>query len=182
MDSKLRYRNLNNEMQIMKILIIGHARHGKDTVGELFESIAGLKAISSSYILAREFLYDLMNTKYGQNYKTFEECYEDRHNFRKEWYDEITEYNKDDKARTAKLILNEAEIYVGMRNNDEVIECVNQNLFDLIIWVDASERHWPENKSSFNITKNVADIIIENNGTLEDLEHKIERLIKVLDI
>ena len=166
----------------MKVLIIGHARHGKDTVGELFEEYAGMKAISSSYILAREFLADLMNTKYGQKYQTFEECFEDRSNFRKEWYDEITAYNTPDKTKTARLILQFADIYVGMRNSDEAYACIDQDLFDLVIWVDASDRLPLEPKSSFNIDKSIADIIIDNNGTLNQLKRRIKRLIKSYDL
>jgi dephospho-CoA kinase len=162
----------------MKILIIGHARHGKDTVGELFQEYAGLKAISSSEILAKEFLFDLMNSKYGQSYKTSEECFNDRFNWRKEWFDEISAYNTPDQTRTAKLILKHADIYVGMRSSTEVIACIDEDLFDLVIWVDATERLPLENSDSFNISKDVADIIIDNNGTLEQLRRKTFRIIR----
>jgi dephospho-CoA kinase len=162
----------------MKILIIGHARHGKDTVGDLFNEYAGFKAISSSEILVKEFLFDVMNSKYGQSYQTAEECFNDRFNWRKEWFDEITAYNTPDKTRTARLILKHADIYVGMRNSDEVRACIVEGLFDLVIWVDASNRLPLESPESFSIDKNVADIIIDNNGTLIELKHKIYRLIK----
>ena len=36
-------------------------------------------------------------------------------------------------------------------NYEEINECVKQNIFDLIIWVDASERLPMEDASSFNI-------------------------------
>ena len=162
----------------MKILIIGHARHGKDTVGELFQKYAGLNAISSSEILVKEFLFDLMNSKYGQSYQTVEECFNDRFNWRKEWYDEIIAYNTPDKTRTAQLILKHADIYVGMRSNDEVRACIAKDLFDIVIWVDASERLPLESSESFSIDKRVADIIVDNNGTPVELKFKIYRLIK----
>jgi hypothetical protein len=40
-------------------------------------------------------------------------------------------------------------------------ECVKQGIFDLIIWVDASEK--VESAESFNIDKSCADIVIDNN-------------------
>lgn len=52
--------------------------------------------------------------------------------------------------------------------------------FDLVIWVDASERLPEEDVSSFNIDKSCADIIIENNGSFEAFKAKVSRLGKTL--
>lgn len=49
-------------------------------------------------------------------------------------------------------------------------------VFDLIVWVDASERMPQEDASSFNIDKSCADIIIENNGSFESFKEKAIRL------
>jgi hypothetical protein len=162
----------------MKLLIIGHKRHAKDTLAEIFRDKFGLTFESSSQAAANIFLYDLLKDKYG--YKTSEECFEDRVNHRPEWYKAICEYNIEDKARLAKGILKRTQCYVGMRDRDEIEECLSQGLFDLIIWVDASDRLPLENSSSFNIDKSCAHIIIENNGTLEEFEEKAMRLGKVI--
>lgn len=156
-----------------KLLILGHGRHGKDTFAEILGEEYGLKFKSSSYAAAEIFLFDKLKEKYG--YNTIEECFEDRHNHRPEWYESICDYNKDDRARLAKGILELADCYVGMRDRDEIIECMNQGLFDLIVWVDASERLPLEDASSFNITKDLADVIIENNTSLEDFITKTKR-------
>jgi len=161
-----------------KLLIIGSARHGKDTFAELLNELFGLKFISSSQAAADIFIYDTLKEKYG--YKTSVECFEDRVNHRAEWYDMICEYNKDDKAKLAKGILELSDCYVGMRDRGEISECINQGLFDLIIWVDASERLPLESADSFNIDKSFADIIIENNGTFEEFKEKVSRLGKIL--
>jgi len=92
----------------------------------------------------------------------------------------ICDYNKTDKARLAKGILELADCYVGMRDKGEIEECMTQGLFDLIIWVDASERLPLENKDSFNIDKTCADIVLENNGTLNEFIIKVNRLGGVL--
>ena len=164
--------------KLPKLLIIGHMRHGKDSLAELLEEQIGLKFLSSSLAASNIFLYDALKEKYG--YTTPEECFEDRMNRRPEWYQLICDYNKDDKARLAKGILEITDCYVGMRNRGEIQECIKQGLFDLIVWVDASERLPLEPKESFNIDKSCADIIIENNGTFEEFKEKVKRFGKIL--
>ena len=161
-----------------KLLIIGAARWGKDTLAELLNEEFGYTFESSSQSAANIFLYDELKDKYG--YKTPEECFEDRVNHREEWYLAICNYNKDDRARLAKGILERSDCYVGMRDRDEIEECLRQGIFDLVIWVDASDRLPNEDASSFNIDKSCADVIIENNGTFEEFKTKVSRLGKIL--
>lgn len=161
-----------------RLNIVGHKRHGKDTLAELLGEKFGLKFKSSSQACADIFIYDVLKEKYG--YQTPEECFEDRMNHRQEWYEMICDYNKDDRARLAKEILKTTDCYVGMRDRDEITECLNQELFDIVIWVDASERLPLEGNESFNIDKSCADIVIENNGTYEEFVDKVNRLGKVL--
>jgi dephospho-CoA kinase len=157
-----------------KLCIVGSARWGKDSMAEILQEHFGLKFKSSSQAAAEIFIYDELKEKYG--YNTPEECFEDRVNHRAEWHQLICDYNIDDKAKLAKGILEHADCYVGMRDYREITECINQNLFDLIIWVDASERLPLEDVSSFNIKKSDADIIIENNGTYDEFKEKVIRL------
>ena len=162
----------------MKILILGNARHGKDTLAELFNQHFGLTFMSSSQASADFFLYNQLKDKYG--YTTSEECFEDRVNHRDEWYQAICDYNKDNRARLAQDILSRTDCYVGMRDKEEFNECVKQKLFDIIIWVDASKRLPLEPGTSFNINMSDADVIVENNGTFEEFVEKSKRIGKVL--
>jgi dephospho-CoA kinase len=161
-----------------KLLVLGAARHGKDTFAEILRDNFGLKFQSSSQAAADIFLYDELKDKYG--YQTPEECFEDRMNHRQEWYEAICEYNKNDRTRLAKDILKLADCYVGMRDRDEIEVCMKQGLFDLIIWVDASDRLEGEGVSSFNIDISCADVVVYNNGTLDELFDKTIRLGKIL--
>ena len=155
------------------LCIIGSARHGKDSMAEILKNEFGMTFESSSQSAADIFLYDLLKEKYG--YETSEECFEDRHNHRQEWYEAIKEYNQYDKAKLAKGILDRADCYVGMRDREEIRECIKQGLFDLIVWVDASDRLPEEPATSFNIDRSCADVIIENNGTYEEFYEKVLR-------
>lgn len=154
-----------------KLLIIGCARSGKDTFGEIMRDNFGLTFMSSSQAAANIFIYDKLKKLY--NYKTPEECFVDRMNRRKEWYELICDYNKDDKAKLAKEILKISDCYIGMRDRREIKECMKQKIFDIVIWIDASNRVPLEDKSSFNIDKTCADIIIENNTTFYDFKEKV---------
>ena len=163
---------------IPKLLILGNMRHGKDTFAEILRDEFGLTFQSSSQAAADIFIYEELKDKY--NYKDSVECFEDRVNHRQEWHEMIRDYNEPDRAKLAKNILQDNDCYVGMRNHHEITECMNQGLFDLIIWVDASGRLPLEPSESFNIDMSCADIIIENNGTFEEFQDKVKRIGKVI--
>ena len=124
----------------------------------------------SSQRSAEIFIFDALREKY--DYLDIRQCYADRVNHRSEWYDLICEYNKHDKARLAKDIMATSDAYVGMRSSEEIAACREQGVFDLVVWVDALERLPPEPASSFDITRNDADVFIENNGFENEFYHK----------
>lgn len=159
----------------MKLLIIGHARHGKDTLAEYLRDRHGFRVADSSRRAAEIFLFDKLKDKYG--YKDFEECFRDRVNRRAEWFDEITKYNTPDKTRLARNILANSDIYVGMRSREEVMACRAVGLFDFVIWVDASERLPPEPVDSCQVDVHCAHLSFNNNGKLGDFAYHAERLL-----
>lgn len=59
---------------------------------------------------------------------------------------------------------------------------MRQGLFDLIIWVDASVRLPLEGSESFKIDKSYADIIVNNNDTLEAFKKRVINLGKALNL
>jgi len=162
----------------MKYLIIGHGRHGKDTLADLFRTQAGLKCKSSSEFACEKIVYPTLKKKYGYSSPT--ECWKDRITKRKEWYALISSYNTPEKWRLPYELLKENDVYVGLRSREELFAAKERHLFDLIIWVDASERLPLEKKESFDVLKTDADIIIENNRTEEEFIHKATRLIRLI--
>lgn len=156
-------------------MICGYARHGKDTVVDILKETFGLRHESSSHIAMREFLREELESRFGLVYESEEDCYKDRVNHRAKWFDLISEFNHNDPARLCRLIYRTNDIYVGIRCVDELKAARQGGLFDLSVWVDASDRIGPEPLSSNTITRDDCDFVILNNGGLEDLSHKVKR-------
>jgi hypothetical protein len=163
----------------LKLLVIGHGRHGKDTVCEILRDKYGYSFESSSQFCSKLFIYDQLKDKYG--YDNEEQCYADRHNHRAEWYDAICAYNVPDAARLGREIFKAHDIYCGLRNKREFFAMKNTGVFDKAIWVDRSDHLPPESKNSMSLEQWMSDYTIDNNGTLEDLAFNTEQLIKHID-
>ncbi len=159
-----------------KIILIGYARHGKDTVAELMGRKYGFRWIASSDFAAREIMMPFFNDM-GESwrYETAEECHADRVNHRAMWYEQIKAWNYPDLTRMTRAIYGQGyDMSVGMRNNRELWACKNAGVGNFVLWVDASERHPPEDKSSCTVEPWMADFIIDNNGSLEDMERSVD--------
>lgn len=161
-----------------KLLVIGHGRHGKDTVCEILRDKYKYSFESSSRFCSRLFIYTRLRNQYG--YANEEECYLDRHNHRAEWYNAICEYNQPDAARLGREIFKAHDIYCGLRNKREYFAMQNTGVFDYAIWVDRSDHLPPESKDSMSLEQWMADYTIDNNGTIRDLEFNVHELMRHL--
>ena len=83
-----------------KIIVLGYARHGKDSVCELLAR-HGYTFKSSSLFACEKVVYPALKDKYG--YESIEACYQDRVNHRKEWFDLIAQYNTPDLTKLGAL-------------------------------------------------------------------------------
>ena len=154
-----------------KICIIGHARYGKDTVAGILADMFGYIHMSSSEAASSIFLYEALKDKYG--YRTPIECFDDRVNHRKEWFDMICEYNVNNPGRLASEIMSQCNIYTGMRSKREIDACMEKGIFDLVLGV-YDPRKELEDASSFDIDIwRDAHIIVSNSSTISDLTNKI---------
>jgi len=178
------YEYIKNEYNKLKyskpkLLIIGHGRHGKDTVCEILRDKYNYSFESSSQFCNKLFLFDMLKDKY--NYKNEQECYEDRHKHRAEWYAAICKYNEKDGAKLGRAMFSEYDIYCGLRNKKEYHAMKNNKVFDYAIWVDRSDHLPLESSSSMSLEQWMADYTIDNNGTLETLEFNISQLVKTIE-
>ena len=160
----------------MKLLIIGHSRHGKDTVAEmLVERMPWLSFMSSSLFVAQTVVRGDLES-IGINYLTLEDCYEDRVNHREFWRDSIARYCNPPE-RMAQEILSDHDIYVGMRTRREFVAA--RPLFDEVIWVDRSEILPPE--PSCELTQDDATYYYNNNFGKRDLVYEMDDLQDFLE-
>jgi dephospho-CoA kinase len=166
-------------MKKPKLIIAGHARHGKDTVCEILNNLFGYTFQSSSEVAMYEFLYDKLKVKYG--YTTPTECFNDRLNHRQEWFQEICDYGKDDLTKLGRLIFSKVDIYCGIRNGLELKTLKEHNCFDYFVWVDASARLPLESTQSMTITT-APDFTVDNNGSLEDLTYNVFTLAQAIEM
>lgn len=159
----------------MKLLVIGHGRHGKDTVSEILRDFYNLSFESSSRFCSKSFIFGRLKHVHG--YKTEEDCYNNRHNYRELWYNMICEYNLEDPAKLGREIFASHDIYCGLRNKKEFHAMKNTGVFDYAIWVDRSDHLPDEDKKSMSLEPWMADYVIDNNGTLDDLKKNTIRLM-----
>lgn len=172
----------------MKLMIVGHARHGKDTVCEILRDEHNLRFTSSSLFCAERVMLPYFEKCAPGLYHNARECFDDRHSGsnRSTWFREISRYNAglnggpSDWARLGREMYSEYDIYNGIRNWREFSACKNENLFDFSVWVDRSVMCVPEDASSMNITRDMADFIIDNNDTKEDLKRNVRILMRTL--
>lgn len=160
-----------------KILILGDARHGKDTLAEMIRDNSDYSFASSSETALDIFLRDVLKDKYGLEYSSRKEAYEDRVNHRDKWYNEICNYNKEDKLKLCKEIFKIADIYVGMRSHLEVEQGIDTELFDYIIGVYDYRKPREDSSSNTADVFKYSDFVIMNNGDLDDLEEKVISIV-----
>jgi hypothetical protein len=151
----------------MKLIVIGHGGHGKDSVCEFLSRVFDLTFISSSWAACELIVYPSLKDQFG--YESIEQCFDDRRTKRDVWYSMIGEYNKPDKTRLAREIYKLADVYCGLRCADEFNAIKAAGLFDYAIWVDASERVKAEPLTSCTVTPDLADVVLNNNGSSADL-------------
>lgn len=160
-----------------RILLIGHAQHGKDTVAEMLRDDYGYSFVSSSWYCAEHVVMPYF-ASHGRPYPSVEACFTDRFRHRSEWHDAIWDYNKADPTRLGREIWSKYNIYVGLRHITEWCALKNERCFDLSIWVDRSLIHPPEPVSSMKLYPWMADYILDNNWSLEDLRRNLGKLVK----
>lgn len=186
----------DEDMPKPKLLLVGHGRHGKDTVADMFTKFGGFTWQSSSLACAKHVcLPHFNNHPRLPSYETAEACFEDRHgstrvfdngaefnyDHRSEWFNAIDAYNTPDKTRLARTIMEENDIYVGMRSRRELWACQAGQVFDYVIWVDRSDHLPPEGSGSMQIEPWMADLHIDNNGSLTETEINVRRVIGCLE-
>lgn len=161
---------------IPKLVILGYAGHGKDTVCEILREVYNFRFTSTSLFCAEHVVFPILRHTYG--YKNYQECYADRINHRSEWFECIEDFNRKDFTTLGRLIFTHNDIYCGLRNIKELYALKASRECSYSIWVDRLEYVCAENRNSCTINHYMADFRLDNNGTLEDLKKNLCGLIE----
>lgn len=161
---------------LTSILVLGHGGHGKGTFCKLLEDVYGLRSMSSSQA-ALPFIFPALQAAFtaacGRPVQgTPEDAYAVRGGYRKLWKALISLYNTPDKTTLSRQILSQVPVYDGMRCAEEF--AASRALFNHVFWVDASKRKGPD--PSMGIERTDDMILIDNNGSLEDLSGQVRAL------
>jgi len=170
------------EEEMPNVLVLGYGRHGKDTVSEMLRDNFGFTFTSSSEFCAEQVVLkkvheiadgDTQLPPGMVRYETAEECFADRHAsdaHRQFWYEAIRDFNRPDLTALGQAIFAENDVYCGLRHKSEFHAVMNAGIPDVVIWVDRSDHLPPEPKESCSVEPWMADFIIDNNGTIKELE------------
>lgn len=157
----------------MKIVVCGKGGHGKDKFCEYL----GLPFMSSSNFALRNGLIP-----FASEYPSMSACYDDRRNRRTQWADAIDGILSENPYTIIDGIFRGHDVYNGMRKNLEFKEGSNSNAFDLSIWIDATDRLGDSGEDpTCEISADMCDITVFNNGSLDDLFNKAINLRTVLE-
>ncbi len=185
-----------------RILVIGHARHGKDTVCEHLRDRYGMRFTSSSAFCAGRVIWPILKNvenagaffrslsedrvqqlgaeiyEMRAKYQTVEQCFHGRGDHREFWYKAIRAFNRPDPTALARAIMEENDVYCGMRSSAELHACHAADVFDHVVWVDASQRVGPEDESSCTVHPWMADWVVDANEDVEASRRNVDRLME----
>lgn len=173
---------LQSEQARKKILILGYGRHGKDEAATILSEEYNMDFVSSSMFCAGKVIMPLIQPggkleHVMPAYGSVQACFDDRHNFRAEWFNAIDAFNRPDATALGRAIFNEFDIYVGVRSARELHALRNSGDFDMAIWIDRSAHVPAEDRSSCTVEPWMADFVVDNNGTLDELRINLLQLM-----
>lgn len=151
-----------------KIVIIGHAGHGKTTVAKVLTSIYDYRVVDPTEFIAEHIMVK------GGHYKTFYGAISNKDTDREKWFKAVEEYNTPDKTRLVSEIFDRSDVYVGLRKYEE-LEMVKEKFNPIVVWVNNSSVK-PESEKSCTVTIEQADFVLNNPGNLDDLYREVVSL------
>lgn len=154
-----------------RLLIAGHGRSGKDTMGEWLEEHTPLKYGGST----SEHLAPFVAARQGVDVM---EAFRARHEHRQLWWDTGCEIRSDDPACLVRKVLEGGHLVVGNRQTCEVRAAKATGLIDLAIWVDRDVP--PDPTQEFGPEE--CDLVIPNRWDIPAFHDRIARLMRSLGV
>lgn len=168
-----------------RLCIVGYGRAGKDTAGDWLAAHTPLvhPGATSIYLLpyyvARKHDLPLEDVKAGEHKGLCDLEYARRHELRMEWYDLGNVLRAEDPGILADAALAQGHILAGCRDACEIHAARSKGKVDLVLWVDNDRV--PEDPT-VKFGPEIADLRVENHGTLEAYHRKLEALCRFAGI
>jgi hypothetical protein len=153
--------------QLPRIAICGPGRSGKDTAGAWLAANTPLRlGRTTSEVIAPH-----VAKRLG---RPVIEVFAERHQNRQLWFDIGNELRANDPAFLVRECLKNADIAVGLRNEDEVRAASGERIVDLVLWIEREVPHDPTMKFG----PELCDFTLTNHGDLDDLYARLEALAR----
>lgn len=151
----------------MKILVLGYTGSGKTTAAEILAELLNTRSLNTSDQLIEDFAVSIGTTpKFILEHKP-------------EYREQLFKFGRAKQAidplypQVQQLAV--ASILTGLRNPNEIEAAREHRLYDMIIWVNRPEI---EAGVTDKLNPNHADLIIENNGSIEELREQLKQLLR----
>lgn len=149
-----------------KILLVGYGRAGKDEGLNYLAALTGLRNAGCTSVYLAKYVARELGVSESEAYKT-------RHQHRDLWYEIGNQLRENDPGILLREALEHGPLTGGVRDLEEIVEARRCNLVDLIVWVENVRVH-VDNTVKFDSEH--CDVIVQNNGTLEEYQDKLRRL------
>lgn len=156
------------------ILFVGHGRAGKDEAGEYLALITNLRFAGTT----SKYLCRYVAARMGISE---EEAYRTRHHAsnRDYWYNTGNDIRRDDPGMLLREALQHGEITGGIRDFEEIKVAREQNLVDIIVWI---ENIWVTVDTTVKFSPRECDLTIPNNWGLQEYHERLYRFAKLLGL
>ncbi len=155
----------------MKLLILGYSGSGKTTAAQALAEILGCGYANTSDRLIEDYA-----TEHGLDVQSVKL---NKAKLRNELFDFGRAKQAKDALYPQSEQLKRYSILTGLRNPNEIEAAREHSLYDLIIWIkndrcskDATDR----------LIEDDADVIVPNNGSIEELKQRLHRLIRLPEL
>ena len=152
------------------VSFVGYGRAGKDTAAKIYCQLMQITYGGSTSLAVLPYVAHATGDREW-------ECYSKRHANREFWFRFCNELRRGEPDLLAKLVLSQGDVLVGVRAAEEFRCLIPGGVADINVWID--RRDTPVD-STVEFTRDEADLVIDNNGSINELREKLNRLVKLI--
>lgn len=166
------FANLRVERKLPTIALVGMGRAGKDTAAEIiaYSEYTDIPAPKSASLIVLPLIAHMVGLP---DYHV----YDNRHANRAFWIAACHAIREGDVTRIVRYCLSQCPLVIGIRGKEEFRQVVETNMVDLTVWI-GNKRVSVDPTVEFS--RDDCDIVIDNNGTLEEFTKRVEKFAKLV--